>query len=110
MSSRSVRSFLDDAMRWCRTGAQTDLLAMIRSPHSGVPHDVGAAYATLATRTGPLLEAIEGQRLGLPPPDRDAAMAFAAGARRILAFSESADDERLREAIVATFGLGPARD
>jgi RecB family exonuclease len=74
---------------------------------SGVPHDVGAAYATLAARSGGLLEAIEAQRLGLPPPDRDAVLRFAGRVRRICALGGGLEDEPLREAIVTTFALSP---
>ncbi|MFZ0681887.1 MAG: hypothetical protein WAM84_03305, partial [Candidatus Cybelea sp.] len=58
-----VRSFIDDAVRWRRTGDEAFLLRLIRSSCSGVPHDVGAAYATLAGRTGDLLDAIDRGRL-----------------------------------------------
>ena len=61
---------------------------MIRSPRSGVPHDVGAAYATLAARTGNLLDAIDARRLALPAPERDAVLRFASRARRVRALPE----------------------
>ncbi len=99
------RAFVASAVRWCRSGLQPHLLAMVRSPYSGVPHDVGAAYATLAGRTGALLDAIDAQRLGLPPPDRDAMLRFAGRARRIFAVAETVEDDPLRAAIVATFEL-----
>ncbi len=103
--SPDFRAFLASAVRWCRSGNQRHLLAMVRSPLSGVPHDVGAAYATLAARTGVLLDAIDAQRLGLPPPDRDAMLRFAARARRIFALASGVEDEPLRAAIVATFEI-----
>jgi RecB family exonuclease len=105
VNSPNFHNFLDSAARWCRTGSQTHLVTMIRSPLSGVPHDVGAAYATLAARTGTLLEAIEAQRLGLPPTDRDATLSFARNARRVRAIGEHVEGEPLRTAIVATFAL-----
>src|SRR5580692_2374580 len=90
--SPDVRAFVESAIHWCRSGTQNHLLAMIRSPLSGVPHDIGAAYATLASRTGALLDAIDAQRLALPAPDRDAMLRFAARARRISATAESVED------------------
>ena len=51
--------FVDDAIVWQRTGSETSLLSMLRATDSGVPHDIGAAYATLASRTGNLLDALE---------------------------------------------------
>ena len=105
LDSPDVRAFVESAIRWCRSGTQNHLLAMIRSPLSGVPHDVGAAYATLASRTGALLDAIDAQRLALPAPDRDATLHFAARARRISAAAESVEDEPLRDAIRATFAI-----
>jgi RecB family exonuclease len=103
--SPNARAFLGSAIRWCRTGEQSELIALIRSPQSGVPHDVGAAYATLASRTGTLLESIEAGRLGLKPTERDAVLAFAARARRIRAAAETLEDEPLRRAIAAAFEL-----
>ncbi len=42
-----------------------------------MPHDVAAAYATVAARVGPLLDAIAHERLALPAPARDAVLLFA---------------------------------
>ena len=80
-----VRSFIDDAVRWRRTGDEAFLLRLIRSSCSGVPHDVGAAYATLAGRTGDLLDAIDRGRLALPPPERDSVLLFVRRARLVRA-------------------------
>ena len=89
--SRSARAFQTDAVRWCRTASEDALARVFRSPYSGVPHDVAAAYATLASRTGSLLEAIERERLALPAPDRDAVFAFAERARRLFAAAPDLD-------------------
>ena len=100
--STALRAFAESAVRWCRTGASPALVAMLRSPCSGVPHDVAAAYATLATRTGSLLEAIDAQRLGIPASEREATLTFAARARRIATLGDL-DDASLRAAISETF-------
>ena len=54
---------------------------MLRSPFSGVPVEVGAAYAALAAREGPLLELIARERLAVAGSERDALIAFAAALR-----------------------------
>lgn len=105
--SRSARAFQTDAVRWCRTASEDALSRVIRSPYSGVPHDVAAAYATLASRTGSLLEAIERERLALPAPDRDAVFAFAQRARRLFARAPDLSDEALGEFVRSTFKLEP---
>jgi RecB family exonuclease len=105
--SRTARAFQTDAMRWCRSGSEDALARVIRSPFSGVPHDVAAAYATLAGRVGSLLDAIERERLALPAPDRDAVLAFAERARKVWAASREVlvDDEALGRVISASLSL-----
>jgi RecB family exonuclease len=100
-----ARAFLDAAVRWCRTGSESELSALIRSPFSGVAHDAGAAYATLASRTGSLLDAIDAGRLGVSAGDRDAAIGFVVRLRRARAAAESLDDARLRDALTEAFAL-----
>jgi len=83
---------------------------LIRSSCSGVPHDVGAAYATLAGRTGDLLDAIDRGRLALPPPERDRVLLFARRARLVRALPEDSREAALRSAIGSTFGLEQSFD
>lgn len=82
---------------------------MLRSPRSGVPYDVAAAYATFAARTGDLLEAIEQQRLGLTAGEREATLRFAVRARRCATFGDEATEDALRDAIAAAFPHEPQR-
>ncbi len=83
---------------------------MIRAPRSGVPHDVGAAYATLAARTGNLLDAIDAGRLALPSSERDSVLQFARRARAIRALPADLSEEKLRIAVDEVFTtLAPAR-
>jgi RecB family exonuclease len=98
-----VRSFIDDAVRWRKTGDEAFLLRLIRSSCSGVPHDVGAAYATLAGRTGNLLDAIDRGRLALPPPERDGVLRFARRAR--LVRESSSEGDGLRSVVAEAFEL-----
>ncbi len=97
--------FVDDAVKWQRTGSETFLLSMLRAAESGVPHDIGAAYATLASRTGNVLDAMEAGRLALPPDERDAALRFVRHARRVGALPDDLSEDALREAIAACFDL-----
>jgi hypothetical protein len=105
-----VRSFIDDAVRWRKTGDEALLLRLIRSSCSGVPHDVAAAYATLAGRTGDLLDAIDRGRLALPPPERDRVLLFARRARQVRALSEDSPEAALRSAIGNVFVLRQSFD
>jgi RecB family exonuclease len=72
-----------------------------------VSHDIGAAYATLAGRTGALLDAIDRGQLALPPADRDSVLRFARRARKVAAIPQELEPEALREAIVDTFEIVP---
>lgn len=112
MSARSVAvgSFVEDAVRWHRTGSQTSLIRLLRSSCSGVPHDVAAAYATLARRTTDLLEQIDRGRLALPSDDRDCVVRFAQRARRVRAISPDLEAKALDETILQTFGLATDSD
>ncbi|MBV8066408.1 MAG: PD-(D/E)XK nuclease family protein [Candidatus Eremiobacteraeota bacterium] len=107
MRARSavVGSFVEDALSWYRTGAQATLLRLLRSPCSGVPHDVAAAYATLARRTSDLLEQIDRGQLALPSEDRDRVLAFAQRMRRIRSLPADLQERALRDAVVQTFSL-----
>lgn len=97
--------FIDDAERWHRTGEEALLLRMIRSTCSGVPHDIGAAYATLASRTGNLLDAIDRGALALPAPERDGVLRFASRARRVRALPDDLDSATLRTAVAEAFEM-----
>ena len=100
-----IRSFVGDAIRWRRTGAEAFLLRLIRSPYSGVAHDVGAAYATLAARTEPLLDAIDRGRLALPLAERDSVLHFAERAQRLRAIPDEIAAGDARAAVAEIFDL-----
>jgi RecB family exonuclease len=102
--------FVDDAVVWQRTGSETSLLSMLRAAESGVPHDIGAAYATLASRTGNLLDAMEAGRLAIAPDERDAALLFVRNARRIRALPDDLSEDALRDAICVAFTIVPSFD
>lgn len=102
--SALFRSFVEDAVAWHRTSAQTLLLRLLRSPCSGVPYDVAAAYATLAIRSGELLEAIERGDLALPADDRDCALRFARRVRQVRML-DAEPEPALRDGISLAFEL-----
>jgi RecB family exonuclease len=103
--SLQVRSFLTDALRWHHTGSEESLLQLLRSPLSGVAHDVAAAYATIGGRSGSLLETIDRERLVLPPQDRETVLRFARRARRVREFMPELESNALEEAIAEAFSL-----
>jgi RecB family exonuclease len=76
-------AFLSDVDAWKRTEDESALLRALRSPCSGVSHDVSAAYATVAAHSGPLLDAIAHERLALPPAERAEILGFAERMRKV---------------------------
>lgn len=108
LAAAQIGSFVADGVRWCRTGDEAALLRLIRSPYGGVQHDVAAAYATYARRTGALFDAIEAGRPALPAPDRESAVRFVQRARRLRALPADLDEATLDAAIRAIFELAPA--
>jgi RecB family exonuclease len=106
--SAQARSFVADAIRWRSAGAEELLLRLIRSSCSGVPHDTSAAYATIGSRTGSLLDAIDRGLLALPPPEREAVLRFAERARKVRALPETLSGETLSRAIAETFEFSRA--
>jgi hypothetical protein len=106
--SAQTRSFVADAIRWRATGAEELLLRLIRSSCSSVPHDTSAAYATIGSRTGSLLDAIDRGLLALPPPEREAVLRFAERARKVRALPETLSGEALNQAIAETFEFSHA--
>ncbi len=102
-----ARRFLTDALAWQSSHDPAALEALLRSPCSGIPHDVAAAYATFARRGGSLLEAIEHERLALPADEREAVLRFAAKLRAIERLP-SEDAAAIGEAIASAF-LGTVR-
>ena len=79
----TANAFVSDLTLWRDSGDEAALVRAFRSPSSGVPHDIAAAYTTIASRAGPLLEAIAAERLALPASERDAVLSFLERARAI---------------------------
>lgn len=103
--SAKLSSFVDDAVAWHHGGAEESLLRLLRSPLSGVPNDIAAAYVSLASRTGELLDAIDRGRLVLPPGERATVVRFAQRVRRIAVIPPNGGDAELRAAVAQIFEL-----
>jgi len=88
VNANAADNFVADLLAWARTGNDAPLIRALRSPYSGVPYDAAAAYATLAKRAGPLLDAIAASRLALPAAERDALLRFS---ERVRATREETD-------------------
>jgi RecB family exonuclease len=113
MTSRA-QAFVELLRRWIETGDETSLARAMRSPYSGVPHDAAAAYATLARRTGSLLDAIARGRIGVPAGERDALIDFAERVRSLDSSTEIGSVFDLTDRAIAgagepaPFALAPA--
>ena len=99
----SVSAFVADAVLWSRSGDEVVALRLFRSHHSGVAHDVAAAYIVVASRDENLCEAIARGRLALPADDRDAVIGFARALDRLR--EARGDDDVVAALARETFGL-----
>jgi RecB family exonuclease len=79
--SAEQRAFLAAATAWSRSGDERHAARLLRSPFSGVPYEVGAAYVALSVREGSLLELIDRERIAVDTSERDALIAFKAALR-----------------------------
>lgn len=103
MSSPEARAFLAAAVSWSREGGELHAAQLLRSPFSGVPNVIGAAYATLAQRKGPLLELIARERLAAGSENRETLFRFKTKLEE-LQRSASQNDETLRLLVEREFG------
>ena len=83
MNASPAAAFVADLRAWLDTGDDALLIRALRSPCSGVPHDIAAAYATVAARAPTLLDAIARGRIAVPPDERDALLRFAERVRTL---------------------------
>ena len=81
MQSAEHRAFLAAASAWTQSRDEAYAARMLRSPLSGVPHEIGGAYATLAARERSLLELIARERIAGGADGREALIKFAAALR-----------------------------
>lgn len=92
----SVIEFVANLRSWASYEDDAALSRAFRSRHSGVPFDATAAYAALAKRAGPLLDAIAAARLALPAAERDALLLFS---QRVKSIGLETDVETLFECV-----------
>ncbi|MBV9271250.1 MAG: PD-(D/E)XK nuclease family protein [Candidatus Eremiobacteraeota bacterium] len=76
VSTPEFLAFLDAADAWKRRRDERDALRMLRSPYSGVPHEIAGAYATLAERGEPLHDLLAHERIAVSGSEREALIAF----------------------------------
>ena len=103
MSSPEARAFFATALTWAREGRESSAARLLRSPFSGVPQDIGAAYVTLAQREGPLLELIARERLAAGSGQRELLFDFKTKLER-LKRAGSHDEDALRGQVRELFG------
>ncbi len=88
MNASLAAAFVADLRAWLDTGDDAPLVRALRSPCSGVPHDTAAAYAAVAQRVPPLLDAIARGRIAVPSSERDALLRFS---ERVRSLTEDTD-------------------
>jgi hypothetical protein len=99
VQSAEQRAFLAAAMAWSRKPDERHAARMLHSPFSGVPQELGTAYAALSAREGRLLDRLAQERLLAP---------FASALRELSHFD---DEDTARTEIVRRFQLDtPVRD
>ncbi|MBV8245193.1 MAG: PD-(D/E)XK nuclease family protein, partial [Candidatus Eremiobacteraeota bacterium] len=104
MESPEFRSFVDAALAWLEEPSERHVRRMLRSPYSGVAHEVAAAIVTLTPEGGTIAHTLASGRVALPAVDRDAVFAFTA---RLDALDRS--EPTGRESIVCeAFGVAAA--
>ncbi len=108
MQSAEHLAFLAAATAWSRSRDERYAGRMLRSPFSGVPHDVAAAYVALSGREGSLLELVARERLAVGSPVRETLLSFVSAARELVELPRDASDVELEAAIVARFVVGEA--
>lgn len=98
MNVHLANVFVADLLAWTESRNDAPLVRALRSQYSGVAYDTATAYAALAKRAGPLLDAIAASRLALPPEERAALLRFA---ERVRSIGDNTD-------IPALFDITPA--
>lgn len=78
MQSAEYEAFLAAAASWKRSRDERYAARLLRSPFSGVPHEIAAAYIALSAREGPLLDLIAAERIAVGGYEREALLTFSA--------------------------------
>lgn len=108
VASAEHRAFFAAAAAWSRSRDDVHAARMLRSPWSGVPSEIGAAYAALASRDGSLMTLLSEERLRVGPHERASVLTFTACLRRLSELPDGLADQQRQEIITAAFHLpGP---
>ena len=106
MQSAERLAFVAAATAWSRSRDEHHAARMLRSPFSGVSHDVGSAYVALSAREGALLDLLSHERLATGAQVRDTILAFTASLRELAALDDQCPDDERERLIHQRFGLG----
>ncbi len=106
MQSAEQSAFLAAAMAWSRSRAERHAARMLRSPLSGVPHEVGSAYVALSEREGSLLDLLARERLASGSDARETLLAFTASLRELAELPADSADAHRETLIKHRFALG----
>lgn len=105
MQSAECLAFLAAATAWSRSRNENHAARMLRSPFSGVPHEVGCAYVALASREGSLLDLLARERLAAGADARETLLAFSASLRDLAALPETLSESERRQAVERRFAF-----
>jgi RecB family exonuclease len=103
--SAEHRAFFTAAVAWSRSRDDAHAERMLRSPLCGVPTQIGAAYAALASREGSLTSLLEQERLQVRPEERGAILSFTATLRRLADLPQAIAPEEREAIVLAAFDL-----
>lgn len=81
MQSAEYRAFLAAAASWTQSGDERHAARLLRSPFSGVPHEIAAAYVALFAREGQLLDLLAAERIAVSGTDRERLLTFSRALR-----------------------------
>ena len=105
MHSAEHRAFLAAAAAWSRFKDERGVSRMLRSPLSGVPQELGAAYAALSLREGSVVELLDRQRLAAGTETREMILEFRRALRDLAQIPATASDEERLGAAAERFGI-----
>jgi RecB family exonuclease len=99
-------AFLAAATAWSRSRDERFAARMLRSPFSGVPHDIASAYVAISAREGSLLDLLARERLAAGAGTREKVLAFTASLRELAQIPEHHSDRDRERFIAERFAAG----
>jgi RecB family exonuclease len=103
-------AFLAAATAWSRSRDEHLAARMLRSPFSGVPHDVASAYVALSAREGSLIDLMGRERLAAGASVRETILAFTASLRELAQIPEHSSDTERERIVIERFGVRDGDD